>query len=69
MNAECRTKASTIASLFILHSAFIILHSSAAHASVTSALINKALDSQQKIELDTTLPQAMDQAAVQKIEP
>ena len=32
-----------------------------AASSVTSALINKALDQQQKLDLDTTLPQAMTQ--------
>ncbi len=59
-NAGCRTKRAVVLA-FVLHSAFIVLHASPARASVTSALINKALDSQQKIELDTTLPQAMDQ--------
>src|SRR5436305_13776241 len=60
MNAECRIRKALLLVLS-LHSAFIVLHSSTASASVTSALINKALDTQQKLELDTTLPQAMTQ--------
>lgn len=59
MNAACRMKTGLL--LFVLHSVFIILHSPPAHASVTSALINKALDSQVKLELDTTLPLAIEQ--------
>lgn len=59
MNAERRMKSGLI--VLILLSAFCILHSRISHASVTSALINKALDSQQKIELDTTLPLAIEQ--------
>jgi len=60
MNAECRIR-KALPLVFFLHSAFIILHSSPAAASVTSALINKALDTQQKLDLDMTLPQAMTQ--------
>src|SRR3954471_6816769 len=63
MSAERRAKPRDC--IFALRSALCVLHflfvASSASASVTSALINKALDTQQKLELDTTLPQAMTQ--------
>jgi hypothetical protein len=58
MSAERRSKIGLVLLVFVLHAALIALRSD---ASVTSALINKALDSQQKLDLDTTLPQAMTQ--------
>jgi hypothetical protein len=40
---------------------FVLCMSGIACASVTSALMNKALDSQQKLDLNATLPQVMEQ--------
>ena len=44
---------------------FICLSSSTSRATVTSALINKQLDTLQDLKLDTTLPEAMQQIANQ----
>jgi hypothetical protein len=48
-------------SLLVLFLSTLVCSQLFAASSVTSALINKALDQQQKLDLDTTLPQAMTQ--------
>jgi hypothetical protein len=52
---EAKTQMGAIAILLCLFFAYSV------KASVTSALISKALDSQQKLDLNATLPQAMEQ--------
>ncbi len=60
MHTRFATTSLLRSALCALSSALIFLPLPAT-ASVTSALISKALDSQQKLELDTVLPQAMEQ--------